>query len=77
MLDREPSMTKQYNTYVPHPHRPCFTFRDWAAETGNYDQNVLDFCMAHKLHSRVKGVYMRSDLYYKRLEIINDWVKLF
>ena len=31
--------------------------------------------MAHKLHSRVEGAYMRSDLYYKRLEIMNDWQK--
>ena len=64
----------QYNKYVPHGFRS--TFRDWAAETGNYDQNVVEFCMAHKLHSRVEGAYMRSDLYYKRVEIMNDWQKL-
>jgi len=67
-------MTKKYNRYVPKRFR--FTFRDWAAETGNYDQNVVEFCMAHKLHSRVEGAYMRSDLYYKRVEIINNWEQL-
>ena len=35
------------------------TFRDWAAEIGNYDQNVVEFCMAHKLHSRVEGLYAK------------------
>jgi len=67
-------MTKKYNRYVPKRFR--FTFRDWAAETGNYHQNVVEFCMAHKLHSRVEGAYMRSDLYYKRVEIINNWEQL-
>ena len=32
--------------------------------------------MAHKLHSRVEKAYMRSDLYYKRIEIMNDWENL-
>ena len=42
-------------------------------EMGNYDQNVVEFCMAHKLHSRVEGAYMRSDLYNKRVEILKKW----
>ena len=74
MLELMRRQTKSYNTFVPHGFRS--TFRDWAAETGNYDQNVVEFCMAHKLHSRVEGAYMRSDLYYKRVEIMNDWEKL-
>ena len=74
MLELMRRQTKPYNTFVPHGFRS--TFRDWAAETGNYDQNVVEFCMAHKLHSRVEGAYMRSDLYYKRVEIMNDWEKL-
>jgi len=45
-------------------------------EMGNYDQNVVEFCMAHKLHSRVEGAYMRSDLYYKRVKLMNDWARL-
>ena len=71
MQDREYSMTKQYNTYVPHRFR--FTFRDWAAETGNYDQNVVEFCIAHKLHSRADGAYMRTDLFNKRQNLMNEW----
>ena len=74
MLELMRRQTKPYNTFVPHGFRS--SFRDWAAETGNYDQNVVEFCMAHKLHSRVEGAYMRSDLYYKRVEIMNDWEKL-
>ena len=74
MLELMRRQSKQYNKYVPHGFRS--TFRDWAAEMGNYDQNVVEFCMAHKLHSRVESAYMRSDLYYKRVEIMNDWEKL-
>ena len=36
---------------------------------------LWSFCVAHKLHSRVEGAYMRSDLYFKREEIMNDWEK--
>ena len=74
MLQLMRRASSTYNKYVPHGFRS--TFRDWAAETGNYDQNVVEFCMAHKLHSRVEGAYMRSDLYYKRAQIIQDWEKL-
>jgi len=74
MLELMRRQNKPYNTFVPHGF--CSSFRDWAAETGNYDQNVVEFCMAHKLHSRVEGAYMRSDLYNKRVEIMNDWEKL-
>ena len=74
MLQLMRRQSKQYNKYVPHGFRS--TFRDWAAEMRNYDQNVVEFCMAHKLHSRVEGAYMRSDLYFKRVQIMNDWQKL-
>ena len=61
---------KRFKSFDTTVHGFCSTFRDWAAETGNYDQNVVEFCMAHKLHSRVEGAYMRSDLYIKRKEIM-------
>ena len=73
MLELMRRQSKQYNKYVPHGFRS--TFRDWAAEVGSYDQNVVEFCMAHKLHSRVEGAYMRSDLYYKRVKLMNDWTR--
>ena len=71
MLQLMRRSSSYYNKYVPHGFRS--KFRDWAAETGYYDQNVVEFCMAHKLHSRVEGAYMRSDLYNKRKEIMNNW----
>ena len=73
MLQLMRRSSSPYNKYVPHGFRS--SFRDWAAETGNYDQNVVEFCMAHKLHSRVEGAYMRSDLYFKRVEILKNWEK--
>ena len=71
MLELMRRQSKQYNKYVPHGFRS--TFRDWAAEMGNYDQNVVEFCMAHKLHSRVEGAYMRTDLFNKRQNLMNEW----
>ncbi len=73
MLELMRRQSKQYNKYVPHGFRS--TFRDWAAEMGSYDQNVVEFCMAHKLHNRVEGAYMRSDLYNKRKQIMKSWEK--
>ena len=62
MLQLMRRQSKHYNKYVPHGFRS--TFRDWAAEMGNYDQNVVEFCMAHKLHSRVEGAYMLAEVIY-------------
>ena len=32
------------------------TFRDWAAETGDYNQTIVEFALAHKPRSRVEAL---------------------
>ena len=49
------------------------TFRVWAAETGNYDQNMVEFALAHQLPSRSQSAYFRSDLFEKRKLLMDDW----
>lgn len=49
------------------------TFRDWAAETGNYDQNMVEFALAHQLPTRSQAAYFRSDLFDKRKILMDDW----
>ena len=49
------------------------TFRVWAAETGNYDQNMVEFALAHQLPTRSQAAYFRSDLFDKRKVLMEDW----
>ncbi len=51
------------------------TFRNWAAETGNYDQNMVEFALAHQLPTRSQAAYLRSDLFEKRIILMEDWAK--
>ena len=61
---------KSFDTTV-HGFRS--TFRDWAAETGDYDYYMVEFALAHRLDSRTEGAYFRSDLREKRKSMMQDW----
>ena len=61
----------RYMKFTVHGFRS--TFRDWAAETGNYDQNMVEFALAHQLPTRAQAAYFRSDLFDKRKILMNDW----
>ena len=41
--------------YVPHGCRS--TFRDWAAETTNYPNHVVEMALAHTVGDRVEAAY--------------------
>jgi integrase len=56
-------------------HGSRSTFRDWAAETGNYDQNMVEFALAHQLPTRSQAAYFRSDLFDKRKILMDDWAE--
>ena len=49
------------------------TFRVWAAEIGNYDQNMVEFALSHQLPTRSQAAYFRSDLFEKRKILMEDW----
>ena len=70
MLSMVKKKFKEFDTTV-HGFRS--TFRDWAAETGDYDYHMVEFALAHRLDSRTEGAYFRSDLREKRKSMMQDW----
>lgn len=51
------------------------TFRDWAAETTNHPNIVVEMALAHTIESKVEAAYRRGDLFEKRRRLMADWAK--
>lgn len=49
------------------------TFRDWAAETTAYQNEVVEMALAHAIGGKVEAAYRRGDLLEKRRELMRDW----
>ena len=47
--------------------------QDWAAETTDYPQEVIDMALAHQIKSAVERAYRRGDLLVKRTSLMQDW----
>jgi integrase len=43
------------------------SFRDWAAETTNFPNHVVEMALAHAVSDAVEAAYRRGDLLEKRL----------
>lgn len=56
---------------VPHGLRS--TFRDWAAETTSYPNEVVEMALAHAVGDATEAAYRRGDLYGKRRELMDAW----
>lgn len=56
---------------VPHGFRS--TFRDWAAETTQYEPFVVEKALAHAIGDKVEAAYRRGDLLAKRRELMQEW----
>jgi integrase len=50
------------------------TFRDWAADHG-YDRDVAEAALAHSLGDDVTVAYLRSDLFQRRVKLMEDWAE--
>jgi integrase len=59
--------------YVPHGLRS--TFRDWAAETTNHQNYVVEAALAHTIGDKVEAAYRRGDLFEKRRRLMADWAR--
>ena len=57
---------------VPHGFRS--SFRDWAGETG-VPREVAESCLAHRVANEVEAAYARSDLYTRRIRVMEDWAQ--
>jgi integrase len=56
---------------VPHGFRS--SFRDWAAELGNYPNELLELALAHAVGDKVEAAYRRGDMLAKRRQLMADW----
>ena len=51
------------------------TFRDWAGETTNYPNFVVEMALAHAIGDKVEAAYRRGDLLAKRKALMEAWAK--
>lgn len=58
---------------VPHGFRS--SFRDWAAEKTNYQDAVIEKCLAHTVGNQVERTYRRTDFLEKRRTLMQQWSK--
>ena len=54
-------------------HGRCSAFKDWAAETTNYANEVLEMALGHVISSKVGAAYRRGNLMNKRKQLMADW----
>ena len=55
---------------VPHGFRS--SFRDWCGETG-VPRELAEACLAHVIPDKVEAAYARSDLFDRRVPVMEDW----
>lgn len=60
-----------YTEYVPHGFRS--TFRDWAAETTNFANEMLELALAHTIRDKAEAAYRRQDQLEKRVKLMQQW----
>ena len=57
---------------VPHGFRS--SFRDWCGET-SVAREVAERCLAHVIDNKVEAAYARSDLYNRRVPVMESWAR--
>jgi integrase len=72
------AMSKMLNTRMQvtetvHGFRSAF--RDWAAETTNFQNHVVEMALAHAIPSGVEKAYRRGDLLEKRRKLMEAWAR--
>jgi integrase len=59
------------NGYSVHGFRS--TFRDWAGERTNFEREVVEHALAHKLPDKVEAAYRRGTAVEKRARLMQAW----
>ncbi len=49
------------------------SFRDWAAETTAFSNEVLEMALAHTITNKAEAAYRRGDLFNKRAVLMQAW----
>ena len=60
-----------YDDLTSHGFRS--TFRDWAAECTSFPREVVEMALAHTIENKVEAAYRRSDLFGKRMKLMDAW----
>lgn len=59
--------------YAVHGFRS--TFRDWAAETTDFPNEVVEMALAHAIRNQTEAAYRRGTLLAKRRELMDAWAE--
>lgn len=62
---------KSGDEVVPHGFRS--TFRDWAAETTSYPNEMVEMALAHTVTNKVEAAYRRGDMFDRRRALMEEW----
>jgi integrase len=54
-------------------HRFRSTFRDWVAEKTSYPDVLAEKALAHRDTNKVQAAYRRTDMFEKRIPMMQDW----
>ena len=57
------------------PHGFRSSFRDWAAETTQFPNEVVEMALAHTIKSKAEAAYRRGDLLAKRRLLMDAWAE--
>ncbi len=49
------------------------TFKSWAMDKTHYENQIIEFCLAHLIGSKSELAYWRSDVVEKRRQILGEW----
>jgi integrase len=60
-----------YSEVTVHGFRS--SFRDWAGETSNASNEVMEAALAHKIKSKTERAYARGSLLVKRARLMEQW----
>jgi integrase len=62
-----------YDAVTTHGFRS--SFRDWAAERTDFPSEVAEAALAHTIGNQVEAAYRRGDLFDKRRQLMEAWVR--
>lgn len=60
---------------VAVPHGTRSLFKVWASECTEYDWNLSEAALWHKLGTKVEQAYARTDMVEKRRKMMEDWAR--
>ncbi len=66
-------LLKRINRDDITPHGFRSTFRDWAAETTSFPNEVVEMALAHVIQNQAEAAYRRGDLFEKRANLMQVW----